>query len=46
MSDGITDAHRKISTEDEIKMETRRIEYLEKELEEARRSLRELKRNK
>ena len=46
MSDGITDAYRKISKEDEILMETSRIESLEHELEKARRALRELKRNK
>jgi predicted RNase H-like nuclease (RuvC/YqgF family) len=46
MSDGITDGWKKMEKEDEIKMETRRVEMLEKELEKAKRNLRELKRDK
>jgi hypothetical protein len=45
MSDGITEAYRKISKEDEIIMETRRVAALEAELKKARRVLRELKGN-
>jgi hypothetical protein len=46
MSDGITDAFKKGSIDDEIKRETHRIKFLKAELKKAKRSLRELKRNK
>ena len=46
MSDGITDSRKKISREEEIKMESYRIEMMVKDLKNARKALKELQKDK
>ena len=46
MSDGITDSHKKISRDKEIKMENYRIEMMVKDLKNARKALKELQEDK